>query len=392
MRNLLLFLCGALLLSLCGTPASAQSRKYVIAVIGSSTAVGTGATPIDSSWVNLTKAYFKGLGDIDTIYNIALGGQTTYPGMPTGFVPPAGRPSPDTARNITKALSFNPDVVLVNFPTNDAAADYTLKETMTNLRAIYAAAVAAGKIAFITTSQPRTSLSTSQKQLLKTMRDSVNVEFGNNSLNFYDPIVAADSFNINPIYNFDGTHVNNAGHRVLFQVVKAKGILSGIIPLPLTLLSFSASTANGVVRLGWSFTDAAGPLQVVVQRSADGKDFADLARQTDQTAPGVAKASWTDDNPLPGKSWYRIQYSDTHLTGYSRIVEADMAAVAWGIGKVYMTGSSEMRAEIDNPVPQSATVSVFSQAGTLVFRQGYRLAAPAAVITIPAGRWASGAY
>src|SRR5579872_6134446 len=92
--------------------AFSQSRKYVIAVIGSSTAQGVGADPIDSSWVNRTKSYYQSLGLIDTIYNIALGGQTTYGGMPSGFTPPAGRPAPDPATNVTKALSFHPDVVL----------------------------------------------------------------------------------------------------------------------------------------------------------------------------------------------------------------------------------------------------------------------------------------
>ena len=43
-----------LLLSVTTNSVFAQSRKFVIAVIGSSTAQGIGATPIDSSWVNLT--------------------------------------------------------------------------------------------------------------------------------------------------------------------------------------------------------------------------------------------------------------------------------------------------------------------------------------------------
>src|ERR1700743_3048685 len=86
-------------------PFFGQSRKFVIAVIGSSTAQGVGASPIDSSFVNLTKAYFKGLGLIDTIYNIALGGQTTYAGMPSDFTPPEDRPAPDPTRNVTMALS-----------------------------------------------------------------------------------------------------------------------------------------------------------------------------------------------------------------------------------------------------------------------------------------------
>ena len=293
-------------------PAVSQSRKYVIAVIGSSTAAGVGATPIDSSWVNLTKFYYQGLGKIDTIYNIALGGQTTYDGMPSGFMPPTGRPAPDTATNITRALSFNPDVVLVNFPSNDAAADYTLTETMANLRTIYESLIAAGKIAYITTSEPRTSLSTSQKELLKTMRDSVEAEFGTFSLDFYDAIVGPDSLDINPIYNFDGTHVTNAGHRQLFEVVKNTNILSSF-PLALTLLQFTAVPEAFKVRLRWTLTDPSGQTTVIVQRSMDGRNFEDLARETSDRPRRIDSSSWTDDQPLTGKSYYRLEYGEIRI-------------------------------------------------------------------------------
>src|SRR4030095_1980287 len=90
---------------------SAQTFKR-IAVIGSSSAFGYGV-PIDSSWANRVKAYYKAAGIIDTLYNIAVSSTDCYTGMPTGYVPPAGRNLPDPLHNITKALSFipKPDVI-----------------------------------------------------------------------------------------------------------------------------------------------------------------------------------------------------------------------------------------------------------------------------------------
>jgi lysophospholipase L1-like esterase len=380
-------------LFLAANSAHRQTKKYVIAVIGSSTAQGVGATPIDSSWVNLTKFYFQGLGEIDTIYNVALGGETTYAGMPSDFVQPAGRPAPDTATNVTKALSFNPDVVLVNFPTNDAAADYTLQETMSNLRVIYQSIVAAGKTAYITTSQPRTSLSTAQQELLKTMRDSVQVEFGAKSLDFYDPIVASDSLNINPIYNFDGTHVNNAGHQQLFQVVRNAGILPAS-PLPLTLLNFTATPEGRAVTLHWTVADETGPMSFVIQRSKDATDFEDLAQETLAQQPAAADtASWTDDNPLTGKSYYRLKYGDNTTSAYSRIVSVDLTAGGWGIGKLTtVTGAAGMQAEIFSATAQTGTITVFNASGQLVFRQEVALSAPSVIVTIPTSGWAGGQY
>src|ERR1700722_16509515 len=106
----------------CSLSAAAQTKR-IVAVIGSSSAFGTGANPMDSSWVNLTKDYLKGLGLIDTIYNIALGGSTTFAGLPTWDS--GGASAPDTAHNITKALRYNPDVVLIAYASNDVVADYT---------------------------------------------------------------------------------------------------------------------------------------------------------------------------------------------------------------------------------------------------------------------------
>jgi lysophospholipase L1-like esterase len=375
-------------------PLYAQSRKYIIAVIGSSTAQGVGATPIDSSWVNLVKHYFQGLGLIDTVYNIALGGETTYAGMPSNFIQPAGRPAPDTSTNVTKALSFNPDVVLVNFPTNDAAADYTLTETMSNLRTIYETVKAAGKIVFITTSQPRDSpLVFVQQELLKTTRDSVLTEFSGFNLNFYDPIAAADSLNINTIYNFDGTHVNNGGHQQLFQVVKAAGILSGI-PLPLTALSLTAMPEGQAVALRWTVADETGPLSFVVQRSSDSKSFDDIWQLNVVTASAApSDFSWTDNLPLPGKSFYRLKYTGNSTTTFSAIVSVDEQGVKWGIGKlIAAAGASSIQAELLSPSTKTATLTIVNTLGEKVYRQVLALNPPSVILTIPTSGWASGQY
>lgn len=374
-------------------PSYAQSRKFVIAVIGSSTAQGVGATPIDSSWVDLTKFYFKGLGEIDTVYNIALGGQTTYDGMPSDFAPPTGRPAPDLTTNVTKALSYNPDVVLINFPTNDAAADYTLAETMSNLRTIYRAVTDAGKIAFVTTSQPRTSIATVQQELLKTMRDSVMMEFTTFGLDFYTPIVAADSLDINPIYDFDDTHVNDAGHQQLFRVVKSANILSGIIPLPLTLLNFSATPSGQTITLHWTIDDPDGPLSFAVQRSNDGKTFTVVGQHDTTIDAGSSSFSWTDDQPLAGVNYYRLAYTDNSILSYSKIIAADVPSGKFAIGRLSAAaGAADVRAELLTPSARTATVTVLNLAGETVLRKIVSLSPPFVIVDFPISGWSAGQY
>jgi lysophospholipase L1-like esterase len=105
------------------------NKPFRIVILGSSTSYGTGAVPIDSSWVNKYRTYLKSKNAQSDVINLAVSGYNTYRVLcPTGFVPPAGRPAPDTLRNITKALSYHPNAIIINLPTNDVAAGYSLGE------------------------------------------------------------------------------------------------------------------------------------------------------------------------------------------------------------------------------------------------------------------------
>ena len=88
---LLLFIMPCLLLA-----QPCIGKKVVI--LGSSTAVGTGASDYEHSWVGLFSSYMAG----STLVNLALGGYTTYQILPTGTNNGA-RPAVDPGHNITAA-------------------------------------------------------------------------------------------------------------------------------------------------------------------------------------------------------------------------------------------------------------------------------------------------
>src|SRR5450432_436838 len=165
MRKKLIFLLLVIVFQSLTLVLQAQKR---LVIMGSSTAAGTGASSYANSWAGKIEAYFKqnmsdGLDTITT--NIAVGGYNTYREMPTSFVPPPNRPFyPDPAANVTRALSFNPDVVIINLPTNDITAGIPPNEMMSNLRLMYAAITATGAKCFITTTQPR-SLPDAQREI-----------------------------------------------------------------------------------------------------------------------------------------------------------------------------------------------------------------------------------
>ena len=122
---------------LCALWQMGAAQKHIV-VLGSSTAAGTGANPIDSAWVNRLQAHFRKnitAGNPDTLVtNLAAGGYTTYHVLPTGTVNPNGMPPVDPARNITHALSLNPDLILINLPSNDITWGISKKTTMDNFR------------------------------------------------------------------------------------------------------------------------------------------------------------------------------------------------------------------------------------------------------------------
>ena len=375
-------------LLVCSLGAAAQTKR-IVAVIGSSSAAGTGATPIDSSWVNLTKDYLKGLGLIDTIYNIALGGSTTFAGLPTWDS--NGASKPDTAHNITKALRYNPDVVLIAYASNDVVADYTMQQTMTNLRVIYQEVLNAGKIAYITTPQPRGTIPVFQKQMLKAERDSVLAEFPAYSMNFYNPLVAADSLSLNPALAFDSTHPNNAGHQLLFQVVKNTDILSSF-PLALSTDNFSARVQQQGVLLQWT-AEEAGAVLFDIQRSQDGIGFADLGQENEMQNLSGTQYSWQDEAPLPGKSYYRLKTTTGNVTTFSPVVSVIRTVAGFVFGDIYVQpGGSQLTTVIGVSGNQNVVLSLVDAAGSLIRRQVTYVAAPSATITLSLSGLAQGVY
>lgn len=215
---------------ICVFESPAQNR--VLAILGSSTAAGAGPSSPDSSWARRLNHYYKLRGIIDTIYNHAVGGYNPYHAMPSHFVPPTGRPSPDLQNNITKAISRNPDIVIISFVSNNYDI-YTIEEIKKTLFTLFDSVTKAKKIAFVTTTQPRTSFSDEGRWRLRMLKDSIIEWFGNYSINFWNPIADSSNNIILPAYNSgDDIHLNDAGHRILFEQIVAKNIFNfALVPV-----------------------------------------------------------------------------------------------------------------------------------------------------------------
>ncbi|KAA2242729.1 SGNH/GDSL hydrolase family protein [Chitinophaga agrisoli] len=207
-----------------GCKTKPDHHRYTIVVVGSSTAEGYGIKPKDSCWVN---RFAYSLGPEVAVHNISRSGYSTYEVMPTG-TSKEGRPAPDEQRNITKALSFHPDAIIINLPTNDAAAGYSLEEQQANFRTIIQTATDKHILVWVTTTQPRTNTFGHPRNTLPQMRDWLLATYGDKVINFWEPFANPDN-TINKQYDQDGIHLNIPGHRILFERVAAKHIMDTVL-------------------------------------------------------------------------------------------------------------------------------------------------------------------
>jgi len=194
-----------------------------IVVIGSSTAAGSGAEPPDGAWVNLFRKFLQDQNPAHEVINLGLGGQQTYHLLPTDQKPPPARPLPDPERNITRALALNPDAVIVNVPSNDAAANYGTEEQLANFDLILQAALSAGVPAFICTTQPR-RFEPAQVLIQHRLKDAILTRYGPLAINLWDSLATPDGFPRDEYDSGDGAHLNSLGHQKVFEAVKAHGL------------------------------------------------------------------------------------------------------------------------------------------------------------------------
>jgi len=254
-----------------------QAQKKIV-VLGSSTAAGGGATSMDSAWVGRLQAQFrKNTSDADTtIINLAVGGYVTYRIMPDNFVTPPNRPAVDVNVNVTKALTYNPDIIIISMPSNDIASGYSENEVMNNFRLLNQVITSQGVRAIFTTTQPRNDIDLLHRVQLRELNDSLISNFGSRAVNFYDDLVTQDGqYLLRDDRRTDNIHPNNTGHRFLFERVVAAQIFSGIqptlSPIPGKIEAESFSSMSGIQTE--STSDAGGGLNVGWQDNNDWMDY-----------------------------------------------------------------------------------------------------------------------
>lgn len=204
-----------------GTDSDAATSGPAWVVLGSSTAAGVGALPGDG-WVAQLGRDEAARGI--QVRDLAVAGLTTYGALPAGASVPAGRPRPDAQANIDAALAVQPRLLLVSFPNNDTVDGFSVDETVANLLRIRATAQAHGVPVVMLSTQPR-DLPPAQLALLPQVDARVAAAAGACFVPVRQALAGADG-RIAPQFDAgDGVHLNDDGHAVVLQHVRA--VLNG---------------------------------------------------------------------------------------------------------------------------------------------------------------------
>jgi lysophospholipase L1-like esterase len=200
-----------------GSGDGPSDGAFVIAVLGSSTPEGEGASSLANSWVGLLQSRLESVGDVSVV-DLAVGGWAA-----SDLLPGSGSPG-----NIDDALDEQPDLIVVAIAgSNDIDRGATTSTYLSNLTQVRDTASAAGVPTFFMGTLPK-NMSDSERQLLADWNDVMRERFSTCWVptdETYSPCfvdvfadLANEDLGVDPRYlASDGFHHNNAGHRVIFE-------------------------------------------------------------------------------------------------------------------------------------------------------------------------------
>ena len=186
------------------------------AVLGSSTAAGSGASP-GKSWATQMQDNTAGV----QVLNLAVGGSTSYAGLSAKAVTTSGRPLPDIAHNIDAALATQPRLLLISYPSNDTALGYSAHETVQNLLSMRSLALSAGTAVMVLSTQPRRMSQELQARLIE-IDVQLSAELGPCFVSLREALAGPDGNLAASNDSGDGVHPNDAGHALIWRLVSER--------------------------------------------------------------------------------------------------------------------------------------------------------------------------
>ncbi len=394
MKYLPALLAGLLLL----TNVDLQAQKKLV-IIGSSTSACTNVNSVTECYVGRLNSYYNQQAPLDTgIDNhLALGGTNCYNGMPSSYVSPYSAPyTADPTRNITAALALNPDVIIVNYPSNGYDV-LRVDSILYCLRTIRDSANKKGIPCFVTTTQPRTnpgSFNTSSiKAKMAELKDSILLQFGYFALDFYTGLINPADSSI--LYDSgDGVHMSAAGHNVMYQRILAKNIfLTGTGgALPARFIQFNTVNKNSSNIVQWTSASESGVDFYEIQRSTDGISFSGIGKVNASNNTGNLSYQFTDDQPAKGWNYYKIIIVDRNGQKHASAIMSVRAITGKkGIVKTFAT-TAQVVVELQSNTAENIQLQLLNNMGVLISRESRKIEAGTNTLYLNTPALSNGVY
>lgn len=205
-----------------GPPSS--MAEFRIAVIGSSTAAGDGASDGDRAWVGLLESDLAAaLTGRLSMWNFAEGGYTAY----------ELEPGSGARGSVDDALAVRPDLLVVALAgSNDLTPEITTEKFISQLVSVRDAATAAGTPTFFMGILPKT-FSQGERELLASWNQAMQQSFRSCwvpgaaaphqacFIDVFDALASAELGLAPELDSGDGSHPNDAGHMTLYRHASA---------------------------------------------------------------------------------------------------------------------------------------------------------------------------
>lgn len=220
-----------------------------------------------------------------------------------------------------------------------------------------------------------------------TISGQLNVTFGGGyTPGDYDMITILKSTTLTGTFN--GSNLP-AGWTIVYNKPAMGDVtVSRITALPLHLVRFGVQKEGNMAHASWTTTEEVNTSHFDLERSADGKQFEQIATITAQNAAGEHLYDFTDLHPLAGRSYYRLKMADIDDTyTHSRIVSFDGEKNGTVVAAIYPNPAKEA---VNIQISESSsdqTIRLISQSGKTLLTKRFTASGtqPMDVSAIPAG-------
>ncbi len=193
-------------------------------------------------------------------------------------------------------------------------------------------------------------------------------------------VVVGDSLNNTAAiyFDFNATVITNKATTI---------VTNSSTPLPVKLEYFSISSSNNNNLLNWK-ASITGTVNFVIEKSEDGIHFNSVGNITATALRSQLPFNFTDNNPDPGKNYYRLKITDAAgFSFYSKVLVAgssksgiDIIAISNGI--VYFNSAKQ----------QNVQIKIIAADGKLIYSNSRMITAGNVQMNLPMKNMAGGIY